>query len=381
MHLALLIGQFPPGVVGGAELQAEAWARRLAARHRVTVITRRNAAASAAREERDGFTVLRLPVAAQPLWRTAADLGAISHAVGELSPRPDLLLCFQTFVSGLAGVRAGRRHGIPAVVWIRGEEEYRLGPLGRRRWLNPGIWRDARAVLVQSERGREQLLGELARHAPGVAASVAARLEVVPNGLELPAGPFSPGAGVLGVGRLIPDKGMDVLIDAMARCGGTLTLAGDGPERAALERRARERGVDCRFEGFAGRERLEALYRGAECLVLAARRGEGLPNVVLEAMACARPVIATACAGVAELVLDERTGLVVPPEDPAALAGAISRLRSDPALAARLGGEARRLAERFAWASVLPLLEDRLASWLVHEVTPYETRGAPGRPR
>ena len=361
MHVAILIGHFPPGSFGGAELQAEGWAMRLSDRHRITVITRRDPADQPEREQRDGFTVVRLPVSRVPLWRTFADVGAIGRAVAALEPRPDLLLCFQTFVSGLAGVRAGRALGIPAVVWIRGEAEYRFADSRVHAWLSPGVWNGARGVLVQSERNRVELVRALERDAPSVAGAVRGKLEVVPNGLDLPAGPFPPGRRALAVGRLIADKGMDLVVLAAAAAGMPLTIAGEGPERAKLESLAR--GADVRFTGFVARDALAALYRDAACCVLAARRGEGLPNVVLEAMACARPVIATPIGATADLVVDGENGLLVPPGDLPALTAALRKLRDDPALGAALGERGRATAERFAWDAVRPRLEAVLARW------------------
>jgi glycosyltransferase involved in cell wall biosynthesis len=355
MHVAILIGHFPPGSFGGAEIQAEGWAQRLSDRHRVTVVTRRDPPEQPAREEREGFTVVRLPVSRIPLWRTFADIAAIEQAVADLSPRPDVLLCFQTFVSGLAGVRVGGRLGIPAVVWIRGEAEYRLGDSRIHGLVSPRVWCAARRVLVQSEQNRVDLLHEMERHARSRLGAVRDRIGVVGNGLDRPAGDLRPGTRVLSVGRLIRDKGMDVVIDAARSAALPLTIAGDGPERPALESGAA--GQDCRFEGFASRERLFALYREASVVVLAARRGEGLPNVLLEAMAFARPVVATPCAGTRDLLVDGVNGLVIPPDDAGALAAALSRLAQDPALAARLGAEARRTAERFSWDAVRPRLE------------------------
>ncbi len=188
MHVAILIGHFPPGSFGGAELQAEGWAKRLSDRHRVTVITRRDPPEQPAREERDGFTVVRLPVSRLPLWRTLADIAAIESAIAMLSPRPDVLLCFQTFVSGLAGVRAGRAHGIPAIVWIRGEAEYRLAASRVNVFVSPRVWGSAAAVLVQSEQNRLDLIEEMAARAPGRLGAVRGKLGVIGNGLDLPAG-------------------------------------------------------------------------------------------------------------------------------------------------------------------------------------------------
>ena len=364
MRIAILIGHFPPAAYGGAELQAEAWARRLALRHEVTVITRADHLRPAGREGRDGFTVVRTPASAVPGWRTVADLFAVERALASMSSRPDLLLCFQTFISGLAGTRAGRRLGIPAIVWVRGEAEYRLGVGRRHRWISPRVWSAAAGVLVQSEANRIAMLAELERHAPAHVAHVRDRLVVVENGLDLPEASPVPGSGpVLSVGRLIADKGMDVVIGACARARRSLVIAGVGPERESLEALARTLGADVRFTGHADRESLAALYRNASVVVLAARRGEGLPNVLLEAMAHARPVVATPCAGTRDLVAEGDNGLLVPPGDEAALAAALVRLAADPALAARLASAGRATAERFEWAVVEPRLEAALARW------------------
>jgi glycosyltransferase involved in cell wall biosynthesis len=360
VNLAFLIGHFPPGAFGGAELQAEAWATRLAARHRITVITRRDPADQPVRERREGFDVVRLPVSHVPLARTALDLAGIAKALGGLAPRPDVLLCFQTFISGLAGVRAQERLGVPALVWVRGESEYRLERSWSMRRVAPGVWSRARGVLVQSEANRDGLLAALARFAPGSRAAVQAKTDVVPNGLDLPGTIAPPGGRVLSVGRLIPEKGMDVVIDAVAGIQGQLTIAGAGPERERLEARARMHGLEARFEGFVGRERLAALHREAWVVVLAARQGEGLPNVVLEAFAQGRPVIATPVAGVRDLVVDGINGMIVPAGDPRALRDALARMSHERGLAERMGKAARETAAAYAWARVEPRLEDVL---------------------
>ncbi len=366
MNLAILIARFPPGPQGGAEHQAEGWARRLAPRHRVTVIARPEDTRPPGREARDGFELLRLPFGRVPVWKTWRDAQRIERAVLGLADRPDVLLCFQSFVSGWAGVRIQRRHGIPAVVWIRGEGEYRLPARSVKGVLNPRTWSAARGVLVQTDEVRQALLEELDRRAPRLRAGVAAHLEVVPNGLDLPdlaARRPAPGGRVIAVGRLIPDKGMDVVIDAVAGMQGSLTIAGTGPERGRLEARARHHGLDVDFAGFLDRGRLADLYASARCAVLAARFGEGLPNALLEAMAWGLPVVGTPVAGVRGLLVDGVNGLVVPPGDPLALRDALARLDHERGLAERLGAGARRTAEAYAWERVAPRLEGALERW------------------
>lgn len=363
MNLAILIGHFPPGPFGGAELQAEGWARRLADRHRVTVLTRRDPPEQPPDEARDGFRILRLPVSPVPLLRTGFDLAAIERALSDLAPRPDLVLCFQTFISGWAGVRAQGRLGLPAVVWVRSEDEYRLDRSPVMRWLSPRVWSRARGVLVQSEAIRDGLIARLEQHAPRSRPIVEGKLEVVPNGLDLPDAVAPPGGRVLTVGRLIPAKGMDTVLDAVAGIQGQVTVVGEGPERARLEARARAHRLDARFTGFLTREALDACHREAWVLVLAARGGEGLPNVVLEAFAHGRPVVTTPLTGVRDLVQEGVNGLLVPAGDPLALRDALARLSHERGLAERLGRAGRETAERFAWERVRPRLESLLERW------------------
>ena len=370
MRIAILVGHFPPGAFGGAEAQAQEWAVRLARRHEVTVVTRRDAPAQPRTERRDGFVVLRTPVSAVPLWRTADNLRAIGAAVRGLPRRPDVLLCFQTFVSGLAGVLVSRRLGVPAVVWVRGEREYRFGESRTSRVVSTRVWERARGVLVQSDSTRDALLAEVRCRRPGAAPGVAAKLRVVPNGIAVPARP-GPGAAprdrgtsVLVLGRLVASKRVDVVVEAVAGLRGVeLVVAGAGPERPALVELAARRGVAASFVGFVAPERVPGLLASADCLVLASSGGEGTPNAVLEAMAHGVPVVATRVAGVPDIVRDATSGLLVEPGDPAALRAALGRLLGDRELRDRLVAGGHEVARRHDWARVEPMLESALAEW------------------
>ena len=192
-------------------------------------------------------------------------------------------------------------------------------------------------------------------------------LQVIPNSIDLRRlGPPRRGRGeqglVLTVARLVEKKGIGYLVEACGLLqdrpqsrrltgGVRLDVVGEGPLRAALERQARRLGVDARFRGALPQEDLLSVYRRAAvfclpCVVAASGDRDSVPTSVLEAMALGVPVITTAVAGLAEVVLDERTGLVVPEHDPEALAEALERLLADGALAARLTSEARRHVEQ-----------------------------------
>jgi glycosyltransferase involved in cell wall biosynthesis len=152
---------------------------------------------------------------------------------------------------------------------------------------------------------------------------------------------------VLGLGRLHANKAFDVLIDALAALPTAhLWLAGEGPERAALARRAAARGVAGRVRLLGWRDDVPALLAAADVLVCASRH-EPLGNVVIEAWAHRVPVVAAASPGPRGLIRDGRDGILVPVDDAAALAGALGRLIDDRALASALtrAGRARYEAE------------------------------------
>ena len=194
------------------------------------------------------------------------------------------------------------------------------------------------------------------------------RLRLVRCSVALPAPAPGEGREIVTVARLIPKKGIDLLIDAFARArppGWTLRILGGGPEHGALEAQVAALGLadSVVLEGARPHGACLAAIAGAGMFVLPCRTAtnndrDGIPVVLMEAMAAARPVIAGALPTIGELVADGESGLVVPPDDVAALAAAIRRLAGDAALRARLAQGARtRVAAEFSDAVNLDRLE------------------------
>jgi rhamnosyl/mannosyltransferase len=157
------------------------------------------------------------------------------------------------------------------------------------------------------------------------------------------------GPRILFVGRFVYYKGLDVLIDAMSRCAGTLILVGDGPLGGELRRQVAARGLESRvvFAGSVSNEELPAYYHASDVFVLpSVAESETYGLVQIEAMASGVPVVSTNLpTGVPWVNQDGVTGLVVPPRDPAALAHALSALARDASLRRTLGDNGRRRAE------------------------------------
>jgi glycosyltransferase involved in cell wall biosynthesis len=165
--------------------------------------------------------------------------------------------------------------------------------------------------------------------------------------------PGSTAGRLLAVGRLVPQKGFDVLVDAMPEIRrrhprAHLAIAGDGPGRDALARRIDARGLGAAVELLGQRDDIRRLMRDADVLVHPAR-WEGFGLVLLEAMREALPIVATGVSAIPEVVADGVSGVLVEPDDPRALAAAVVRVLDDPGHAQRLGAAGfDRLVEQFS---------------------------------
>lgn len=183
-------------------------------------------------------------------------------------------------------------------------------------------------------------------------------LVTIPNGIDpapvmdrdaarilLPGGP--PEAPVIGcVGSLNAHKGQEVLLGACARLGprfvpGTVVFVGEGPDRPRLERLAAAPGLSGKVRFLGQRSDARRLLPAFDLVVIPSIAREGLGLAALEAMDAARPVIASRVGGLAEVIEDGRTGVLVPPGDPEALAGAIGALLDHPERGRALGEAAR----------------------------------------
>ncbi len=187
---------------------------------------------------------------------------------------------------------------------------------------------------------------------------------------------------VLSVGRLVRRKGHDLVLRALRDLPDDVVywVVGDGPEREALEDLARELDVAdrVRFAGALAADDVDAAYGVSQVFALPTREMpesgdvEGFGIVYLEANAAGLPVVATACGGCGDAVVDGESGLLIPTEDPAGLASALRRLLDDPELARALAAHGlRRAQQEFDWSRVVsPLLKRRTTTASLHTALP-----------
>ena len=203
--------------------------------------------------------------------------------------------------------------------------------------------------------------GSTADYMANVVGVPTAKLCIIPNGVDVARfdeaqPPPRPTLGVTGdrplvvyVGRLDPQKGLDVLLEAIAAAPSVVgdcdfALVGRGPSEESLQRQAAELGIAERFHFAGWRTDVPEILKSADVLVLPSR-WEGMPNVVLEAMAAGLPVACSLVEGVAEALGDGAAVQTCPPDDAEALSNLLAKLLADEALRASLGAANRRRAE------------------------------------
>ena len=381
MRLLLFNHEFPP-IGGGGGLVTAYLAKEYAKRgHDVLVLT--SAYDDLPRfEARDGYRIERVPaLRANPNVAGVHEMltYSVSSAwVGYWRAKqfqPDAVQVFFGIPAGLGPYLLNRLLRIPYVVFLGGRDVPRPNPdppyyEHLYKVLTPAIraiWRRASAVVACSE-GLRELARQTDPRLP---------IEVIPDGIDLDR--FQPALGseketvrVLSIGRLIPRKGFDTLLRAAAivrdrtRTPFEVEIVGDGPERKALEALAQRLGITAlvRFAGTVPYERLPERYAAADLYVLPSH-AEGMPLVVLEAMATELPIVATDVQGMDELVADGVNGRRFPPGDAERLAEHLLELLGDAERRRAFGRASRARVEPYAWSNVaeayLKLLQD--AAW------------------
>jgi glycosyltransferase involved in cell wall biosynthesis len=345
VKVLIVSGIWPPDVGGPASHAPDVAAFLRGRGHRVEVVTTADAPP---------------PPAPYPVhWVSRRLPKGLLHAraaalVRVRAARADVVYTTGMFGRSAAGAIAART---PYVVKLTSDPAFERR---RRRRVPPG-WLLRRARDLELRRAARVVCPSAWLRDLAVSWGVPAeRVTVLPN----PAPPVDGlvhggGSGLAFAGRLTAQKSLGVALEALSRVEDVgLVVAGDGPEREALERRARELGLGdrVRFVGPKPREDVLALFAGADATILSSS-WENFPHTVVESLAVGTPVLATRTGGVAEVVEDGRNGLLVDAGDVDGLASAIRRFFADDELRGRLRSAAAPSVADYAPERVLGRLE------------------------
>jgi len=267
--------------------------------------------------------------------------------------KPDLVLSFIDRNNVLA-LLCSRGLGIPVVV------SERIAPAS---WKIGRIWNFLRILSYPLASGLVVQVPSVRSFFPGFLQS---RIRVIPNPVPVPdpAGPaLEPRPRIIAVGRLHPQKGFDLLLEAFARVRARfpqwqLDILGEGEERPVLEAQAKRLGLQDRFRLMGNRTDVSAQMRGADIFVLSSRF-EGFPNVLCEAMAVGMAVVSFGCpTGPAEIIHHGVDGILVPPGDVLGLAEGLASLMGNAQLRAALATRAPEVLQQFSEQAIIDQWED-----------------------
>jgi glycosyltransferase involved in cell wall biosynthesis len=367
--IVMLVNEYAPLMVGGAERQAERLASFLAGRGwSVWVLTRRNSDLPSS-ETRSGVQVIRPETLGPGKLQTLSFVLGCWKTLWQLRHRYQLLHAHLAFGPAFAAVLAARLLGKKAIVKLGNSGHFgdihtsQATLRGRLRLFVLRHW--ANCVIILDDTMRCEAL------AAGFPAS---RLVQMNNGID--AGAFSPDSkraegtvNVLYIGRLTAQKSLPVLLDAFAHalqdCPELrLTLVGDGMERSALESMTKDLGLNGKVTFAGAQEEVRPYLQAADMFALPSA-SEGISNALLEAMSSGLACLATAVGGNADVLDQGRCGVLLPEGDIPAWNAALSRLGNDREARLQLGTAARqRIQDVFDFSVVGSQYEELYQSLL-----------------
>lgn len=367
MHLLFINNEFPPIGGGGSTVTKYAIRYLVQAGHTVTLITSRFRGLPH-REVIEGATVIRIPAVRRDKhfcsqWELV--IFGLSAAVYTffftLRHRVDFVQAYFAVPAGWVAwvIKATRR--IPYAVYFGGSDIPGANP-SRYRYVYPlltpllkAIWRGAKFRTVCSH--------DLARL--GHAADPATEFIVIPNGVETDrfvpiTRPPNPKVKILFIGRLIPRKGFQRVVASLPEVRQqtnkpfAVEVVGSGAAREDLDKIAEKLGVSdlISYVGTVPYEQLEKAYQYADIFVLTSL-SEGMPSVILEAMGCGLPVVASDVGGNNELVAEGTTGYLIDGDDVATLAKRLAQLINDETLRREMGRRGREAALKYDWQHIM----------------------------
>jgi len=357
MKIAIIINLFPPKWLHGTEIATYLMAEQLANRgHEVHVITSLDEGLGLHEVSSEkGFFVHRIHLINIHIFITLFFWWAIVGKIRKIGPD---LVHAQSLSSGIPALMSKKMLKIPYVVWGRGSDVYLPDVYGKL--TSKIVIKNADTVIALTD-GIKRIMQDTCTR----------DIAIVPNGINISEYSYEPGLKdratrgkeILFVGRLSAVKGVQYLIRAMKQVqdkipDARLIIVGDGEEREMLETLSIHLDIQryVQFIGVVPHEKVKTFMQQADIFVLPSL-SEGFPNVILEAMACGLPVIASRVGGIPDIITNTTNGYLVEAKDSDDLADKIVLLLSDAALRKKISENNRHLVKKYAWEKVIADLE------------------------
>lgn len=352
MKILRVVSDLYPSVVGGIGLHAHEMSRLQAQEgHDVTVLTYGDGTGQLSSEDRHGYHIIRSNASLR-LFGNTISFSQLSFLVERWDSYDIVHAHSHLFFSTVLCTLTRKFRSTPLVVTNHGLVS-QTAPQWLQRLYLPAIgkwiFKTADAIICYTMTERDQVVDL------GVAPD---KIHVIHNGIDtsvfVASNPASPKKQILWIGRFTPGKGVEYLLKGFGAFSQefpdyTIVMVGRGPLKDDIVRMILEMGLEDKvvLRDFIPNEALPGLYQESSLFLLTSLE-EGVPRTILEAMACGKPVVCTALPQLIDIVSE--CGMLIPTRDARAVADALSKLASDPAIAHNLGQSARaKVVSQYSW--------------------------------
>lgn len=366
MHIARISHIFYPDMIGFGDYLFEFSMRQMRMGHKVDVLTWNKNKRCSEESVADGFTIHRLSGINFSIDGAITEypyLPRLPNTIAQL--KPEIIHAeSHLFLTTVQAVKQSKKLGVPSVVTVHGVMAKRSAVINLIQYsylstLGLWIFKNADRIICLTESDAREII----RYG-----CPSEKIRIIPNAVD--ANCFRSGNecqknSVMWVGRFVPEKGLNYLIEA-AKIVSTkfknveFMLVGYGPLKANIAKLACDYGLlnnSVRFGGPYDRRQIPSILCKAKIFVLPSLK-EGLPLSLLEAMACGKAVVASDISGINDVIMNGKNGLLIPAGNPEALADAVLTVLNDENLRGRLGRNARQLmVERYSWNIVTNKIE------------------------
>ncbi len=340
MRIGIVVKEFPPDIMGGTEVQTMRMAEKLSEKHEVIVFTKKYKKHNA---DKRNYEVIRVPnIRFNSILSTFTFILLAPFFIMKYRKNIEVLQCMMIYPCGFIGLMVNKFFNISFFSWIQGGDWYFAKENIFKRFLIKRVIKDS-LVVAQSEKVKNEVLNEFPT----------AKMTVIPNGIEIP-NENANGDKIIFVGNLIERKGVEYLLEATRDLSNEVVIVGDGPEREKLERIATN---NVKFVGKVSPNEVSSFLKSGEVFVLPSIKGEGLPNVIQEAMSYGLPIVATNLAGIPDLVKNGYNGFIVEPMDSKKLELAIKKIIEDEDLHKWMSENSLKEMNKYSWENVIKKLE------------------------
>jgi glycosyltransferase involved in cell wall biosynthesis len=338
MNIAILAPEIMPYSIGGTEKQFAEMAEELSKKHRVVVLTRGI--------QKQASTKKKYTIQISKYYKNKI-INRINYTLESIKAvkknKFDLLITESRYTSNIIGAVAYTFMKCPVINCVQGQGFYK-NKSKLTHILNQYILNNCSLVLVQTDTIMKELKKKY--HVKNMA--------VIPNGIHL-SNNISHGKKILFIGRLVPEKGVTYLIDAVKDIEQEVNIFGTGPEYKNLKNQANTN-KKVKFCGKFPNSKINTILKDGRVLVLPSI-SEGLPNVILEAMNLGVPVIATKVGGIPDIIKTGQNGILVEPENANKLKEAITTLMNNEKIRNKMSKNCKKEIKKYSWGKIIQQIE------------------------